>query len=175
MASEIVLQGFEGLAHIFEKAPNLAFERLGAAMYEVELMIEAQAKEHTPVFTGLLRDSIAAKKPYVENAGLVGVVGSPLKYAIPVELGTSPHFPPIAPLQEWAFRKLKGNQKLSKKKARQTNADAKDFAMKIAWKIKARGTKGHFMITNAFKTATGQANRILNNALRQLEKDFKNA
>jgi len=175
MASEIVIQGFAGLAHVFEKAPNLAFERLGAAMYEAELLIEALAKEKTPVFTGLLRDSIAAKKPVVENMGLIGVVGSPIKYAIAVELGSAPHFPPIAPLQEWAFRKLKGNQKLSKKKARQTNADAKDFAMKIAWKIKARGTKGHFMMTNAFKAATGQVNGILNRALKQLEKDFKGA
>jgi len=175
MTSEIVLQGFEGLAHVFERAPNLAFERLGAALYEAELLIEALAKEKTPVFTGLLRDSIAAKKPVVENMGLIGVVGSPIKYAIAVELGSAPHMPPLAPLQEWAFRKLKGNQKLSKKKVRQLSGDVKELAMKIAWKIKARGTKGHFMMTNAFKAATGQVNGILNKALRQLEKDFKGA
>jgi hypothetical protein len=32
---------------------------------------------------------------------VIGVVGSPLAYALPVEIGTRPHFPPVAAILDW--------------------------------------------------------------------------
>ena len=62
------------------------------AIIKATALLEREVKERTPFgVTGLLRQSIAAQKPYrsgVDN--MIGVVSSPLDYVVCVELGTKP-------------------------------------------------------------------------------------
>lgn len=73
------------------------------AMRDATLLITRDAKKNAPVDTGRLRASIT---PEVTTTGetVQGVVGSNVKYAPYVELGTRPHWPPIAALEVWARR-----------------------------------------------------------------------
>jgi phage gpG-like protein len=73
------------------------------AMRDATLMVTRDAKKNAPVDTGRLRASIT---PEVIDVGetIRGVVGSNVSYAPYVELGTRPHWPPIAALEVWARR-----------------------------------------------------------------------
>lgn len=72
--------------------------------------IANEARLRTPADTGILRGAIATKVTQgVSATHLVqGEVftGRQAPYALYVEEGTRPHFPPRAPLEAWARRKL---------------------------------------------------------------------
>ena len=68
---------------------------------ESALNIEATAKKRAPVDTGRLRSSINSN---FTNDGYTAEVIAATFYAIYVEYGTSPHFPPVAALRGWAKR-----------------------------------------------------------------------
>lgn len=72
-------------------------------MRQATLVVAGSAKRNAPVDTGVLRASIT---PSVESRSneTVGVVGSNIKYAPFMELGTRPHWPPLTALATWARR-----------------------------------------------------------------------
>jgi hypothetical protein len=72
----------------------------GATMY-----LEGEVKERTPAAHGTLKQSISSEVHELGDA-VIGVVGSPLAYAVPVELGTRPHFPPVDAIEDWVNVKL---------------------------------------------------------------------
>lgn len=88
----------------------------------------------TPVDRGMLRAGVQTSV-LGESASLVGKVFNPLGYALAVELGARPHFPPVAPLEAWARRKL----------------GQAGLGFVIARAIARRGTKGALMFTRAFE------------------------
>jgi len=73
------------------------------AMRRATLMVQRSAKLKAPVDTGRLRASIT---PEVRMQGnlVTGVVGSNVKYAGYVELGTKAHFVPAKYIGRWASR-----------------------------------------------------------------------
>ena len=73
------------------------------AMRRATLLVQRSAKIKAPVDTGRLRASIT---PEVRAQGnlVTGVVGSNVKYAAFVELGTRPHFVPQQYIGRWARR-----------------------------------------------------------------------
>ncbi len=95
-------------------------------------------------------------------------------YADPVETGTRPHFPPIAPIIRWVIQKgLAGGTASQRFEARSvvktlnaagfskkdagrlakkmsTESEAEKIAHAIAWKIYRKGTRGHFFAQRAF-------------------------
>lgn len=75
------------------------------AMQVVVTVGEAVASEKAPKDRGLLQNSIYG---VVEDQWpkVVGVLGSPLVYAAPMEEGTKAFWPPFAPLSEWVQRKF---------------------------------------------------------------------
>ena len=74
------------------------------AMRRATLLVQRSAKKKAPVDTGRLRASIV---PEVRAQGnlVTGVVGSNVKYAAFVELGTVAHFVPGKYIGRWADRK----------------------------------------------------------------------
>lgn len=65
------------------------------------------ARSFTPVgVSGLLRGTINTRTIIGTPANMVGEVLWAQPYAGAVDLGTTPHFPPIGPLLRWAERKL---------------------------------------------------------------------
>lgn len=63
--------------------------------------IESKAKGRTPVDTGRLRSSITSD---FKDSGFTAATKAAAFYAIYVEFGTSPHFPPVSALRGWAKR-----------------------------------------------------------------------
>lgn len=108
MPADIELQlKIKGLKETKEKMEQVARDLTGdemlQGMRQATLMVTRSAKTLAPVDTGLLRASIL---PEVRTEGKTvrGVVGSAVNYAPYVELGTRPHWVPVAALQVWAAR-----------------------------------------------------------------------
>lgn len=96
------------------------------------LLLERAIKLHTPEGAGPvhIRDTIFHKiEAY--GASVRGIIGVPAIYGEPLEMGTRPHFPPVAPIEHWVERKIGLSGK-----------EAKSVAFLIARAISKRGTKG---------------------------------
>lgn len=127
--------------------------RLG--VMEAGDVLQRETQERTPTAEGLLRSTILVSA--MEPAGpAVLRVGSPQSYAVPVELGTKPHMPPVQPIQYWVARKL--GIKDEKK--------AKAVAWAIAKKIARHGTKGAHMFARAAEENAGQVKAIVERHIR---------
>jgi len=72
-------------------------------MQKATLGVTRDAKKNAPVDTGRLRASITPGVQ-IRNETVEGVVGSNVKYAPFMELGTKPFWPPISALETWARR-----------------------------------------------------------------------
>lgn len=148
---------FEGLAELqaaWAKAPDLVAEELTAAIWEASLYLQREVQEGTPVgATSLLRNSIIAQAPERDGERITGEVTTGLSYAAPVEIGTRPHFPPIAPLQDWAVAKLGVSAE-----------ESRGVAFAIARKIAREGTQGAKMFERAFNEGREQVTAIVERA-----------
>lgn len=96
----------------------------------------------TPVNFGLLRASFGTEV-HGTPFDMTGIVGTSLIYGLPVEMGRKPgRMPPVAPIKLWVTRKLGIKGKA---------ADQAAYA--IAWSIGKKGTKGAFMVEQAYDKA----------------------
>jgi hypothetical protein len=146
------------LQEVFRAAPEIASEELVAAIWNASLLLERETKERTPTgATSTLRSSIAAYRPTAIGMTVVGEMGTPVAHAVPVELGTKPHRPPIEPLIDWAEARLGLRGK-----------EAKSAAWAIANKIAAHGTDGAFMFKTAFEANEAQVQAIVTQALGRI-------
>lgn len=135
---EIDYSGLRKVADAFRTAPQIAREEMDAAMTEAVMLLEREVKEATPTTHGILRASIFGVSRATDS-GVLGLVASPLNYAEAVELGTKPHFPPLAPLMDWVVQKLGVPFQ-----------DVRSVAFLIARKISRKGTTGAFMFTKTY-------------------------
>jgi hypothetical protein len=136
----ITLAGWERLERAFAQAPDIVREELRRFAMGATMFLEGEVKDRTPQGAhGHLAQSITSEVSDLAD-GVLGVVGTPLAYAVPVELGTKPHMPPIQPLEDWVQHKLG-----------KMGPEIKRVAYAIAWKIKHHGTKGAFMFKGAFE------------------------
>lgn len=152
----IDIQGAAELARAFARAPEIVTEELTRASWAAELLLEREVKEETPVGVGGgagLKGSISAREPRIAGVGVIGEVGTALNYAVPVELGTRPHFPPVQPLADWARQKLGVDPR-----------QARSVGFLIARKISRRGTTGAHMFRKAFDRNFAQVARIYQDA-----------
>jgi hypothetical protein len=95
----------------------------------------------TPINLGHLRAGWQTKVDLMGTPadGIVfGRAFNPMGYALPVETGARPHWPPIDALVEWARRKFSASEK-----------EARAIGYLVARKIAMRGTKGVFMAERA--------------------------
>jgi hypothetical protein len=121
---------------------------------------EAETVQHTPTDQGTLSASVYGRVvdlwPVIE-----GHLGSPLPYALPVELGSKPHWPPRAPIQAWVHRKfgLSGKEMIS-------------VAFLVARAISRRGTRAHHMFQQGYDLAQRLAPRFVGAAVERVAKTF---
>lgn len=85
--------------------PHLVTEELETAMLSSLLYLEGQTAERTPVNLGTLRRSYTSHVSTFIDA-VFGTMSSPVSYAMPIEMGTRPHYPPLEPLINWVEAKL---------------------------------------------------------------------
>lgn len=101
----------EAISRAFLQAPAMVLDELEVTMKSVTgyLMRETQEVmlERKVVAAGTLRSGWTTQVDVIASLDTVfGRVTNPLPYAIPVELGTKPHFPPLEPLINWVEQKL---------------------------------------------------------------------
>jgi len=145
MGVSIEMNGFSELSALWQKAPDITSEEMTISTDVASQLLEGEIKDLTPVGAsggggGGLRDSINAQRPVVLANQVLGAVASSSPYAIPVELGTKPHTPPLQPLMDWVRARL----------TTVAEADVESVAKRIQWAIKARGTLAVGMFHRGF-------------------------
>jgi len=147
------------LAAAWEQVPNVVEAELVATTYEAEMLLEREIKEDTPVgATSSLRQSIHSEAPRTLANTVIGVVGTSSMHALPVELGTRPHFPPVEPLIDWVQAKLDIRDE----------EQATGVALAIARKIAVRGTLGVGMFHRNFHQLRPQIDRMYEEARKRI-------
>ncbi|EHR42734.1 hypothetical protein [Alishewanella jeotgali] len=171
MKVEIALQGFAELAALWQQAPELVQREMEAAAEESAAMIQTAVVERTPQGVGAgsgLSGSILAQPVTFFEGDVVSVVGTSSTYAVPVELGTKPHFPwdkslpfGLTPLVEWVEHKLG-----------YTDEKAVSVAYAIAVTISRKGTEGKFMFRDGFKASEPYIKQRFGRALAQIKQEL---
>lgn len=158
MRIELALKGFDELVELWSQAPEMVQREMTSAAWASSLRVEKEVRERTPKgANGFLAMSIAAHEPVVIPGGVIGLVGTSLSYAEPVELGTKPHMPPIQPLIEWVEVVLGLDGEA-----------AEQAAQSIAWKIAKKGTEGKFMFRDGFAASEDYIKRTFRQALSNI-------
>lgn len=144
----------ERLAHIADDTHGPEFEQ---GMHDATLLVTNDAMQNlvgyqSPTVGGVdhgrLRASIT---PNVITRGreITGVVGSNVTYSAYVELGTRPHWPPLAALETWARRHG-------------------TTAYLVARAIARRGTYGKHYLQRAFEANLDEIVRRLGNVIGRI-------
>lgn len=139
------LSDAHALASAWITAPAVVIDELETAMGNATLYLEGQAKERTPTDLGALRNAFTSTVWAFSDA-VFGRVSNPLSYAVPVELGTKPHHPPLAPLISWAERHPDFAQHFERQADGVTFIDFEAAARAIQRKIGRFGSPGHGML-----------------------------
>ncbi len=146
MDIRVDLPGFAQLQAMLQQAPDIANQEFRAFLLGAVSHLQGEVQQRTPTAHGSLRGSIISSvQSMPDGIGVEGVVGTSLAYALPVELGTKPHMPPIEPLVDWAMQKFGLDEKAARK-----------AAFGIAYRIAQRGTIGYGMFNRTY--AANKAN-----------------
>ncbi len=155
MDIKLKLEDVGQLQALLRQFPAIAERHLAGAINEGVMLLQREIAEATPTGANqLLRKSIKGETAKSTGGQLLGVVGTALDYAIPVELGTQPHFPPVAPLEDWVVAKLGIERRM-----------AHGVAYLIARKIAAKGTQGAFMFKRTVAAQEGYINGLFKAAV----------
>ena len=133
---------------IERKVKELTSGPMVQTMRNATMLLQRDAKILAPVDTGRLRASITPSVTVGPEA-IQGVVGSNVKYAPYVELGTRPHWPPIAALETWA-------------KSHGTSA------FLVARAIARRGTKARRYLQGAYEKNIARIMAMIDRAVKQI-------
>lgn len=107
MDIRIDMPSAQAITAAFVHAPAMVLDELAVTMETVTAYLQRETQENTPTAAGTLRASFITSVDVVSQLDAVfGRVSSPLPYALPVELGTKPHTPPLEPLINWVEQKL---------------------------------------------------------------------
>lgn len=139
MKTSAEFSGFESLDAAWRQAPEMVREELLRSMREADALLEREVADMMPTATGQSRASIFSREQALPE-GALGVVGTAQPHVAYIELGTRPHFPPVAALEDWVRVKF-GYTK---------DEQIHSAALAIARKIAARGTLGVGMFHRSF-------------------------
>lgn len=123
----------------FAQAPAVVMDELETAMSSSLAYLYREAVERTPTAAGVLRRAYQTEQ-FSAFSAVFGTLRNTLPYAMPVEMGTRPHFPPVAAIQAWVEVKLG-----------LAGEEAESAAWAIARKISRFGTPGFGMVRYALQ------------------------
>lgn len=93
------------LAELWAKAPDITREEMLRAVTDADLMVQAKLMEDLPRGAGGRHGAGLAGSIHRDELALadrvIGMTATDKPYANYVEAGTSPHKPPIQPLEDW--------------------------------------------------------------------------
>lgn len=143
---------------------KIVYAHLKSAITEASIFTERRVKARTPV--GVFGDSGLRGSIFSEVSerlhGITAVISSPLPYAEGVELGTSPHMPPIKSLTRWVEVKFGLSGKA-----------AESRAWAVAMSIKKKGTKGQYMFQRGLADGLSVIEDIFNDMGFDIETDLE--
>lgn len=103
MTATIRIEGLDNLKGALQRFPDETRKAAMRGMRQGVLRVQRSAREKAPVDTGHLRRSIATSIRSMAR-GVLGIVGTAVKYAPFREFGTRPHFVPKEYIGLWAKR-----------------------------------------------------------------------
>lgn len=138
-----------------EQSRQVIYREASLAVRTIVEDIASEARQRTPVNTGVLRASIGTNVTTGTSLSeaIRGTVftGAQAPYAPYVEEGTQPHWAPIGPLKLWARRVL-GNERAA-------------YAVQRA--IARRGTRGRHIFRDALAAVAPRAQGIFAQAMER--------
>lgn len=93
------------VANGFARSPEMVRKELRRFLARAVMRLQGGVVERTPKTHGVLQRSIIGDVVDLSGLAIEGVVGTSLAYAVPVELGSRPHWAPIEPLKDWVRAK----------------------------------------------------------------------
>lgn len=159
-AIEVGFHGAADLRAAFVMAPEVVRHELTATTWEASLLLQREVQDITPSGVGGgggLKGSISAREPRVLADNVIGTVATSIAHAIPVELGTRPHFPPVDALVDWVRAKFGARGK-----------EAERIAGAVARKIAVHGTEGAHMFERGFDANAAQVRRMYDRAISRI-------
>lgn len=133
----------------------IAAEAIAAALLEIGLRVERETKQRAPVgAVTALRPSIATDARG-QGFGRVVEIGTPLEYAVPVEMGRRPGFGvwPLTGLIAWFKRRVGLDE-----------ATATKAAVLYSRKVRERGAPAKPFFGPGFEAAMTEGDQILDRA-----------
>jgi hypothetical protein len=115
--SQVVrVDSFKELERELRKDLRKKRRRVAGAVRKTARMGATYVRRNLPVAFGELRNSIEAKDATARAKGAAAKIVADAPHAAPVETGSRPHWPPLAPLIAWV--KLRGMQGLTGRKGK---------------------------------------------------------
>lgn len=148
----------QAISAAFAAAPAMVLDELETTMGSLMLYLDRETRENTPTAAGTLRSAWFTRVDVVASLDAVfGRLTNPLPYALPVELGTRPHHPPLAPLINWVEQKLGiGEYDLAPARNGRGPMTGGEIARAIQRKIGRYGSPGmgmaHYALADARET-----------------------
>lgn len=146
------------VARLMAQVPEIAQEEIAQFVASTVAQMQHDVVQRTPTAHGRLRESIIGSVKRLGGLGVEGIVGTSSAYAVPVELGTDPHWVPVAPLIDWARQRLGLRGK-----------EAVRAGHAIKWKIAREGTKPKYMFQKTFEASEAQIKTGLDRALDSIQ------
>lgn len=134
------------LAAYWQKSPKYVGDEVNVFMISATEHLEGEWKERARVGAsggngGGYRSSISAQPVQRLSDRVIGTVGTFSPYAIPIELGTKPHMPPVQPIQDWVRSKL----------GIYDEDEQEGIAWAIAKKIQRDGTEAQYIARDTWQ------------------------
>jgi len=136
----------KALEHYRQKIAKSANEGISETAIKVQKRAKDNLTESGAVHMGRLRSSIKVR---FIMGGQGAEIYTNVNYAQPVEFGSKPHFPPIAPLSDWSRKKL-----------------GLDLGYVIARKISQEGTPAKPFMFPALEAERSNAPKNVANSMR---------
>lgn len=163
---EIEVKGLQEAVAELGRFDEVADKHLMKAMKQGTTTIVSEVRPLTPVFMGLLRNSIASEVIREGPGSIIGKVGSTLKdeeYPAVMEYGRKPGatMPPPEKLERWVHLKLGVPEE-----------KAHGVAFTVARAIARRGIAGKFFLKRGFEAAQGRVERYFAQALEAIANEL---
>jgi hypothetical protein len=160
------------LADQFASLREGAEQETAGTVLEVALYLERETALGTPVDRGFLRSGLTSgidsTAPHQASA-FVGVQGVAASYALPMEDGARPHWPPLTALMGWVRRKG-----LAWRDKRGNLMTIRSMAFLIARRIATVGYAGSHMARTAVERGDAEVNRIVERRFNEfIERHFR--
>jgi hypothetical protein len=146
---ELELKNFNEIKKSLRTMNEVGIAETNRAIHASIAIVQGQSIRNAPVYTGLMRARHTAS-----FHDLFGSLKVNTQYAGFVHGGTRPHFPPIAPLEKWARRKLGVTAKR-----------ARAVAFLIQRKIGRKGTKAVPFLQEAIDQSQSKIDQYFDRAM----------